>query len=107
MFEVIAFLVISVIYFFTIDSRTLHKSDLGALFFAALYLFIYLGVPPHIPIKSTYAGQFFGLLPMLSLCLILFPEINLKAPARLTQFAGWFMLFNIGITLVVFKVFIW
>lgn len=107
MLELMAFLFIAVAYFAYGRSHGFNKSELGALAFAALHLLIYLGVPPHTPIKSTYSGQLFGLLPMFALALILFPEINPKAPSSMATLIGWLMLLSISGTLAGFKLFVW
>ena len=106
MIETILFLLIVMIYLIY-KRHAVEKSGLGALIFTALYLSIYLGVPPHIPIKSTYSGQLFGLAPLLSLLLILFPEINSKIPASVMRFSGWFLLLSTGAALVILKIFVW
>lgn len=107
MVEIILFFVVAAAYCVYIKRHGLEIVCLAALFFCAIYLWIYLAVPPHLPIKSTYAGQLFGLLPLISLSLILFPQINHKLPTSLTRFLGWFMLLGIGALLVGFKVFVW
>jgi hypothetical protein len=107
MLEAIVFSLISVTYFMRTKQHGVERICLAALAFAALYLLVYLGVPPHVPIKSTYSGQLFGLLPLVALFLILFPGVNYKMPVSLTRALGWFMLLGIGAFLIGFKVFIW
>lgn len=107
MLEAIVFALISVAYFTRAKHSGMERNCLAALAFVALYLLVYLGVPPHVPIKSTYSGQLFGLLPLVALFLILFPGISYKMPASLTRALAWFMLLGIGALLIGFKVFIW
>lgn len=107
MVEIILFFVVAAAYCVYIKRHGLEIGCLAALLFCAAYLWVYLAVPPHSPIKSTYAGQLFGLLPLISLSLILFPQINHKIPTSLTRFLGWFMLLGVGALLVGFKVFVW
>jgi len=107
MLETILFALIAATYFSYVRQNGTERSCLAALAFVALYLIVYLGVPPHLPIKLTYPGQLFGLLPLLSLTLILFPQINRKMPISATKFLGWFMLLGGCGLLIFFKIFIW
>lgn len=107
MLEAIVFALISASYFMYKKQYGMERICLAALTVVALYLLVYLGVPPHVPIKSTYSGQLFGLLPLVALFLILFPGVNYKMPVALTRALGWFMLLGIGVLLIGFKVFIW
>jgi hypothetical protein len=107
MLETIVFALISAAYFIYTKKYGMERICLAAIAFAALYLLVYLCVPPHVPIKSTYSGQLFGLLPLVALFLILFPGVNYKMPVSLTRAFGWFILLGIGALLIGFKVFIW
>lgn len=107
MLEIIIFFLIAVTYFTYMKQHGMEIICLAALLFSALYIWIYLAVPPHVPIKSGYSGQLFGLLPLVALSLILFPEFTNKIPASLTRVFGWCMLLGIGALLIVFKMFVW
>lgn len=75
--------------------------------FMAVYLTIYLYVPPKLGITATHLGQIFGFVPTVSFGAILFPELNVRFPVGVTRLLGWLGLVVVFSILCVLKVFIW
>ncbi|WP_325893092.1 hypothetical protein [Grimontia sp. NTOU-MAR1] len=52
-------------------------------------------------------GQLYGLVPLLSLGAILFPQINTQSPESVTRSIGWIGLVAVSIVLACFKLYVW
>jgi len=73
----------------------------------AVYLVIYLIVPPQLGITSPQTGKLFGLVPALSFAAILFPDLAVRVPAQVIRLLGWIGLLGVFVILCAFKIFIW
>lgn len=94
-------------YLWSGDSRTPLREACIAIVLSGLYLVIHLWVPPF-PVRTTvYTGQLYGLVPMISLGLILLPHFNTSSPEVVSRFIGWACLILVTVILLVFKALVW
>ena len=107
MVELTAFLALTLFYVFVNRAEPFEISVVFAIGFTAIYLAVYLLVPPKLEIISRYLGGIFGYVPMVSLAAIMFPQFNSRSPVQVTRFFGWLGLIVVLLILCILKLFVW
>lgn len=101
------FLTLVALYLYFNRGEPIEPEVVGATLLMAVYLVIYLYVPPGLAISSRHTGQAFGCVPALSFGAILFPELNSRFPVRATRLLGWVGLVVVLLILCFLKLFVW
>ncbi|MBC7192062.1 hypothetical protein [Marinobacter sp.] len=107
MIELTVFLTLVALYLYFNRGEPIEPEVLGATLLMAVYLAIYLYVPPALTMSSRHIGQVFGYVPAVSFGAILFPELNSRFPVRATRLLGWVGLVVILLILCFLKLFVW
>ena len=107
MIELTVFLTLVALYVYFNRGGPVESEVLWATMVMAVYLAIYLYVPPALTMSSRHIGQIFGFVPTGSFGAILFPELNSRFPVRVTRLLGWVGLVAVLLILCVLKLFVW
>ena len=107
MIESIVLLTLALFYWVHNRHESLEVNAVCAIVFTTLYLTAHLFVPPTLEVTSMRLGLLFGYLPLVSLAVILFPQLNPGSPVPVTRFFGWIGLLAVFLILCVMKLFVW
>lgn len=94
-------------YFYRHQDDVIERSAIYALAMMALYWAIFFILPPAVMSTSIHIGRLYEFLPLLSLGMILFPDVHPQHPAGLIRSIGWGMWVLISVILITFKLLIW
>ncbi|SDT97418.1 hypothetical protein [Halopseudomonas salegens] len=107
MFEFTVFVGLIALFLALKPDEAFELQPLCAIAMMAVYLTIYLYVPPVLTIKVRYVGLAFGYVPTVAVVAILFPELNSSQPIAVTRFLGWLGLMMIFLLMCLLKLFVW
>ncbi len=107
MINLLVFCAIVVFYFWSKESEISPVEAMFALGFYAIYIVVYLFVPPFANASSSQMGLLYGLVPAVSVSAVLFPHFNQQSPEIVTRCLGWIGLALVFSILLCFKIFVW
>ncbi|WP_332400659.1 hypothetical protein [Vibrio metschnikovii] len=105
--DVAIFCILVGFYFWYGESDTSLRQAIMAMFLYIMYLIFYMYIPPFPAGISSQMGQLYGLIPLLSLGAILFPNLNTQSPEVVTRTIGWIGLVIVITILIYFKLSVW
>ncbi|MDC0612185.1 hypothetical protein OAP63_15755 [Vibrio sp.] len=105
---IVTFVVLAIIHLLFNQYGSSRRAAHLALGICAVYVVLFLFVPPTRGMSSKiYLGRGYGILPMLPLCTILFPNLIPEMSERTNQIIGWFAFIGSIFILLLFKYWIW
>ena len=89
MFEFMIFVVLICTYFVINHRYLVEIQAILAMVLMAVYLLLYLFIPPQISITTAQIAKGFTMVPMLAFGAILFPQASRKMPSETVRILGW------------------
>lgn len=104
---IVATLSVIMLFFYFNRNEYIERQAYFAMAFMALYIVVYMFIPPQLVGTSVRIGQLYEYLPLVSLGAILFPYVNQDSAVVVTRALGWLGLVSVSIILCIFKIFVW
>lgn len=104
---IVATLSVIMLFFYFNRNEYIERQAYFAMAFMALYIVVYMFIPPQLVGTSVRIGQLYEYVPLVSLGAILFPYVNQDSAVVVTRSLGWLGLVSVSIILCIFKIFVW